>query len=68
MNISQDRSGVVPREYFLAALEYASINKTMTQEFMSKLADTYTVREGQVDYLACFRNYLNELISIMPSR
>ena len=25
------------------------------------------MREDLVDYLSCFRNYLNELISVMPT-
>jgi len=32
-----------------------------------KLAKSYTIREGYVDYLSCFRNYLNEMISVMPA-
>ena len=51
----------------IAALEFAKMGKSMTAGLMNKLADTYMIYEGYVDYLACFRNYLNELIAIMPS-
>ena len=62
------RTGIVSRVFFIAALEFAQLGKTMNPDFMNKLADTYTVRDGNVDYLTCFRNYLNEIISQMPTK
>jgi hypothetical protein len=62
-----ERTGIVPRSDFLAALDFAAMGKNMTPELRNKIADTYMVADGKVDYLTCFRNYLNELIGIMPS-
>ena len=62
-----ERVGLVSRAAFLGALEFAALEKTMSLEFMNNLANTYLSRDGLVDYLSCFRNYLNELIAIMPS-
>lgn len=64
-----DRCGVVSRKMFLDALVKAGFSDAMSSEFMQKLADTYTItKPNMVDYLTCFRSYLNELISIMPSK
>ena len=62
--------GYVSRKDFKDAMAFAKIGKSMTSEFVNRLADSYAMgSEGQyVDYLTCFRSYLNELISIMPSQ
>ena len=62
--------GYVSRDDFKNAMVFAKMGKSMTLEFIYKLADTYAVGSGgeYVDYLTCFRSYLNELISIMPSQ
>ena len=63
------RCGVVDRKIFLDALVKTDLSSAMSNEFMQKLADTYTMtKPNMVDYLTCFHSYLNELISIMPKK
>ena len=69
--LDPERVGSVSRTKFLDALVFAKMGRSMNNEFMHKLADTYMIQstngELYVDYLTCFRNYLNELISILPA-
>lgn len=58
-----ERSGNVSRNSFIAALDAANDDKSMTAEAMNKLADDYTRTDGLIDYLACFRTYLNGMVS-----
>ena len=63
-----ERLGSVPRRVFMDALKFADLGRD-SSHFQNKLADTYALRGGDlVDYLSCFRNYLNELISVMPTK
>lgn len=57
------RSGNVKRTEFIAALESANFGKAMTAENMNRLADSYTLSNGLVNYLLCFRSYLGDIAS-----
>lgn len=56
-----ERCGQVSRNVFIAALEKSDLERAMTPEAMSKLADTYTLSNGLVNYLHLFRSYLNDI-------
>jgi Ca2+-binding EF-hand superfamily protein len=57
------RSGNVSRTEFISALESANFGKSMNAESMNRLADSYTLSNGLVNYLMCFRSYLGDLSS-----
>lgn len=61
-----DRTGAVARNTFVNALEN-STEQDMSTETVIQLANKYTVPEsgGLVDYVTCFRNYLNDMASNM---
>lgn len=40
--------------------------QSMSPEAMNKLADEYTYSNGLVDYLACFRTFLNGMVNSIP--
>ena len=40
--------------------------QSLSSDTMSKLADTYTRRDGLVDYKSCFRNTLSDLANQLP--
>jgi len=56
-----ERNGQVSRTVFIAALQKADTSKSMTADAMNKLADEFVLSNGLVNYLYCFRNYLNEM-------
>lgn len=62
-----ERSGQVSRNVFISALQKADNGKTMTAESMNKLADSYTLSNGLVNYLFCFRSYLSDLTGMENS-
>jgi len=53
-----DRTGFVKKVFFIEALNTANTDKSMSHESIVKLADHYSTIDGQVDYLACFRDHL----------
>ena len=58
-----ERSGLVNRVAFISAL--ASADPTMTPQTVNELADEYTLSQGLVDYLSCFRTFLNDMVGTM---
>eukprot|EP00597_Dinobryon_sp_UTEXLB2267_P001077 CAMPEP_0170069002 /NCGR_PEP_ID=MMETSP0019_2-20121128/7808_1 /TAXON_ID=98059 /ORGANISM="Dinobryon sp., Strain UTEXLB2267" /LENGTH=692 /DNA_ID=CAMNT_0010276873 /DNA_START=292 /DNA_END=2370 /DNA_ORIENTATION=- len=56
-----ERNGQVSRTVFISALQKADTSKSMSADAMNKLADEYILSNGLVNYLYCFRNYLNEM-------
>lgn len=58
-----ERSGLVSRLSFITALSLA--DPTMTPQMMNDLADEYTLSQGLIDYLSCFRTYLNDMVGSM---
>lgn len=56
-----DRIGQVSKAVFVAAVQTSDTSKTMTQADCDRLASTYQLPNGRVNYLLCFRNYLSEL-------
>lgn len=60
------RLGRVRMPFFVEALETAKIHQSMTPDAITALIEKYTVRGEFVDYLSCFRNFLGEVIAMMP--
>lgn len=58
-----ERCGQVSRAVFIAALEKCNVDKSMAPQTMNKLADTYTLSNGLVNYLHLFRSYLTDMTS-----
>jgi Ca2+-binding EF-hand superfamily protein len=58
-----ERSGLVNRIAFISALSAA--DQSMTPQMVNELADEYTLSQGLVDYLSCFRTYLNDMVGSM---
>eukprot|EP00601_Ochromonadales_sp_CCMP2298_P003722 CAMPEP_0173190152 /NCGR_PEP_ID=MMETSP1141-20130122/12190_1 /TAXON_ID=483371 /ORGANISM="non described non described, Strain CCMP2298" /LENGTH=684 /DNA_ID=CAMNT_0014114237 /DNA_START=268 /DNA_END=2322 /DNA_ORIENTATION=+ len=56
-----ERCGQVGRNVFIAALQKCNLDKSMSAEAMSKLADEYQLSNGLVNYLHLFRSYLNDI-------
>lgn len=61
-----DRTGVVTRNTFVNALE-SYCASSMPTDTIIQLASKYTVPDsgGLIDYISCFRNYLNDMASTM---
>ena len=61
-----ERTGAVARNTFVNALENSS-NSALSTETIIQLANKYTVPDsnGLIDYITCFRNYLNDMASNM---
>lgn len=55
--------GQVSRKEFIHALETANSHGKMSAQAIARLADSYTLSNGLVNYLLCFRSYLGELTS-----
>lgn len=59
-----ERTGVVNKNTFVNALENAG-NGSFTSDHIIQLSTKYGTADGLVDYVSCFRNYLNDLASNM---
>jgi len=57
------RTGLVYREVFLEAVAKSGLTKTLGAQSLSEIADQFMVKDGQVDYLSCFRTYLHGIVS-----
>lgn len=64
-----ERTGAVARNTFVNALENSS-NSNMSTDTIIQLANKYTVPDsnGLVDYITCFRNYLNDMAANMSMK
>jgi Ca2+-binding EF-hand superfamily protein len=60
------RTGLVFREIFLDAVSKTGLKNNFGASHLSEIADQFTVRDGQVDYLSCFRTYLNGIVQKLP--
>lgn len=60
-----NKTGYINRNQFIAALQ-KTLHESLSSDTMSKLADTYTRRDGLVDYKSCFRNTLSDLANQLP--
>ena len=61
--VDASRTGLVYRETFLDAVAKSGLTTTLGAQSLSEISDQFMVKDGQVDYLSCFRTYLNGAVS-----
>jgi len=65
--LDSDKSGLVYRESFLKAVNNTALGRSLGSIQVSEIADRFLVRDGQVDYLSCFRTFLNGMTLKLPN-
>jgi len=55
------QTGQITPEEFVAALKKADSFNTVTNEAIDRLCENYMISNGNINYLLCFRSYLNDL-------
>jgi hypothetical protein len=61
--VDASRTGLVYREVFLDAVAKSGLTTTLGAQSLGEIADQFMVKDGQVDYLSCFRTYLHGVVS-----
>ena len=60
--IDPKQLGHISKNLFIAALQKADKTNHMSLDEMAKLADTYVVSNGKVNYILCFRQFLGKVV------